>query len=292
MLRVLMFDLNETLVHGRTPLPHAREALEALEGFHTADDGPLMTCLLGEVEAPIGSGVEAVFQSFLEELEECGLADLFDPVEQRVTLPQHAGLDKLERRAFETALQRLGACAGLEECLFVTGNPARAAAAADLETLRLGEDFSQWADAPLLLASRIAPLSEENFERALRVQLAAVHQLDLVSVQRQPGSRMVRARVKKWIPLTGIRLGPLEGVHVQLPVEAEIKLDVAGRPESIQDGVPSAADMEEAAAFARGLLENRQVRLASSPAPAATHEVETDPRGRRFLKRRAFYSAA
>src|SRR5262249_6650807 len=128
MIRVVMFDLGETLVdNDRRPFPHITDALTAIAAFKTADGKPLHSCLVSDYTMPeppaTQAKITALFKKYLAILDHTGLRAFFEPVEKRVTLSTHAGVAKPDRRIFETALQRLGVKVPLEERLFITEDP-------------------------------------------------------------------------------------------------------------------------------------------------------------------------
>ena len=117
MIKVLMLDLGETLLHGETPFPHVTEALTAFNGFTTAAGAPLAVCLASDFEmaaSPVTPNkISVIFKKYLKILERAQLRQFFEPVAKRVTLSTHAGVLKPDRRVFETAVKRLGAVAQL-----------------------------------------------------------------------------------------------------------------------------------------------------------------------------------
>src|SRR5262245_58309669 len=124
MIRVLMLDLGETLIHNESPLPHVIDALAALMQFETAAGELLEICLVSDFKMAEPGATQAqineLFLEYLDVLEHTGLKDYFEPVERCVTLSTHAGAKKPDRKIFETAIKRLGVSARLEECLFIT----------------------------------------------------------------------------------------------------------------------------------------------------------------------------
>jgi hypothetical protein len=73
MIRVLMLDLGDTLVHDRNVFLHAREALEAIASFETAAGEPLATCLVSDYHMPSPPAtqekIEGIFQEFISILD-------------------------------------------------------------------------------------------------------------------------------------------------------------------------------------------------------------------------------
>jgi hypothetical protein len=89
----------------------------------------------------------------------------------------------------------------------------------------------------------------------------------------------------------------LAGVYVGVPVSARVELDAGGRVRSVGLEETSAESTREARAFVRNLVATGAVRGTSAtghgpvrrgPPTRATHEVVTDERGRRVLRRIGF----
>jgi FMN phosphatase YigB (HAD superfamily) len=301
MIQILLLDLGDTLVHDDQVLPHAREALEALAGFETAAGEPLSLGLVSDYTMPeppvTPQKIDALFQEYLQVLRRLDLLQFFEPPEQHVTLSTHAGVLKPDRRVFETAIARLGVRARLTDLLFITEDPDHVAACRRLRMHALhfagpggGDgDFTDWAEAPLLVARLVAPDSDADLEAALNVYLGATRGLTVTAIRREPGGQTVHAQAQVWHPLADAKLGALSGVHVELPADVEIRLDERGRVRSLRTGRPPAEAVREAAAHVGTLLANRQVHLAPGPlAPGTTHQVEVDAEGRRRLTRKRF----
>jgi beta-phosphoglucomutase-like phosphatase (HAD superfamily) len=300
MIRVLMLDLGETLIHNEAPLPHVPEALGALTQFETASGDPLPVCLVSDFTMPAPpvtkAKIDALFHQYIDSLEHAGLKDFFEPVEQHVTLSTHAGVNKPDAKIFETAIERLGVNSELAECLFITENldHIKACGKLHMKTLTFGakgspDGFVDWALGPMLIAKLIAPESHKDTELALKVSLAATHQMNLVSAAPGRAKGDLSARVKVWHPLNDPSLGELSGVRVELPTDAEIKLDATGAIRSVQQSRPSDEAVAEATQYVRGLAGTGKIASKTNKRPlGATHEVSVDSEGRRYLKRKRF----
>jgi FMN phosphatase YigB (HAD superfamily) len=167
MIRVVMFDLGMTLVDAdRRPFPHVEDALTAICSFKAADGEPLCSCLVSDftMAAPpvTDTKIAALFEQYLSILDGTGLRSFFEPVDKRVTLSTHAGVQKPDRKIFEKSIERLGTNVPLEECLFITEEPTHIEEARKnlkMATLRFRSvasdqfDFDDWAQAPALIAS-------------------------------------------------------------------------------------------------------------------------------------------
>lgn len=294
MIKVLMLDLGETLVHQTTVFPNVVEALDALSRFETADGKPLALCLVSDFEMPASpptkEKIKAIFQKYLALLDGFGLKRFFEPVERHVTLSTHAGAFKPERSVFEMALKRLKVTARLDECLFLTENLEHVQACRNLgmKTLRFGSpgDFSDWSEGPLLIAKLVAPDNDLNLQLALNVRLAVTHELAGVMVlEKEPGDK-IHSQAQQWV---SVAQPGEESLAAQVPGEVEIELDSTGRIRSVEVGQPDSEMLEEFRSFAESLKANQQIsRGAGVLQPGATHKIETDEKGRRRLVRKRF----
>jgi hypothetical protein len=301
MIRVLLLDLHSLLADDGGRLPHVAEALEALRQFETRSGAPLALALISDrreaTPGPARQASETRFQRVVADLNRLGLTRFFEPVDQHVTLSGQAGARKLDPRVFATAVERLGSDVSLGECLFITGREGRTPAGRSrkVETVRRGPagspgaDFSDWSEAPLLVAHRVASASDHNLHLALNARLAVTEGLRLTVLTGRSADGRIQAQARVLHPLQGPRLGAAEGVHVELPAKAEIRLDPRGQIEAVERDEPAAEDVAEATHFAETLADNEQVGAAPGPLPpGATHQVETDAEGRRVLKRKRF----
>jgi hypothetical protein len=199
----VMLDLGKTLVHDGAPFPHVPEALAAFNEMQTAEREPLGICLVSDftmpTPPPTPEKIAAIFEEYLGVLDGFGLREFFEPVEQRVTLSTHAGERKPHRAVFEKALERLGSNARLTECLFITEKEehlTEARQALGMETLRFGaaEGFTDWEEAPLLVAAKLALPPPGEPGPCARPWLRAKHSPQLLRVEPSADPKIVRLR--------------------------------------------------------------------------------------------------
>src|SRR5262249_50344191 len=150
--------------------------------------------------------------------------------------------------------------------------------------------FDDWSEGPMVLARVIAPESRKDVELALKASLAATHRMDLVSAAPGRSARdPINARVKVWHALADPPLGDLDGVHVELPADAQVHLDERGGIASVRQGRPTDEEVAEAAQYVRGLAKTGKLVSDPNERPlGATHEVTVDSEGRRYLRRKRF----
>jgi hypothetical protein len=306
VIRTLIFDLGNTLVRESdlTLFPHVLSALHAVEGFVAEDGSPLERCIGSNypAEVPVSPArAEQAFQEFLGILEQVGLAALFQPAGRRVTISAQVGVAKPNRAFFEGALARLGLPPELDACLFVTEEEDHIAKAAamGMRTLRFGghqsppaagADFSDWAEAPALIAARVTPGRSPNLTAAVGAFLETAQGLSGVKVT-PPGRAgdPFRAEALARVPLADPALGGLNGVHVDLPVYPAVWVSAEGHVTRLEGAAPAASDRDEAAGHLLSLVSNGQVEALPGQSPLGpTHRVEIDDRGRRVLTRKRF----
>jgi hypothetical protein len=306
MIRVVMFDLGNTLVRESdlSLFPHVLPALRTIEGFRTEDGRPLERCLASNFPAQVPvppPQAEQAFREFVGLLDRVGLAGLFQPAERRVTISAQVGVAKPERAFFEGALARLGLPGALDTCLFVTEDEDHItrATALGMQALRFGghqsppaagADFSDWAEAPALVAARITPGRSANLTAAVRTYLETAPGLSVTAVA--PPARAgdpFRAEAQARAPLSDPALGPLDGVYVDLPVRPAVWVSASGHVTRVEGTAPSGSDRDEATQHVLSLMSSGQVDNLPGQSPLGpTHRVEVDAQGRRSLKRKRF----
>lgn len=305
MIKVLMFDLGDTLVDSaRRPFAHVPAALSAIAQLKTAAGRPLRSCLVSDVTLAAAPGARAktaaLFAEYLALLDATGLRPFFEPAAKRITLSTHAGAMKPARAVFEKALKRLGVAATLDECLLVTENAAHVRAARSslhMAALRfrppgasVGDagDFDDWADAPALIAHRVAPGDAGNLQALVKAHLAA-QGVELDAARAAPVGDAVDAAGHVWCAVSVPGCPDLDGLHVALPVTSRVGRDARGRLASAAVAAPSAGELAEAASFVQSLAAHGQIggrALAGAARP--THQIEADAQGVKRLVRSRF----
>jgi hypothetical protein len=298
MIHLLLFDLGGTLIRQRTAISHVPEALKTISEFHTADGGRLSLSIVSDylppappvTEAKIAA-LEAQFQSVLAA---AGLAEFFAPFEKRVTTSTRAGVNKPDRRIFELAIERSGVAASLSECLFITEDEAHLAACRNLgmSVLRFGSGpgiqpaFSDWLRAPLIIAAVVGAAASSNHMAAVRLFLRQTH--GLADFEGRQTANTLRGQARREVELHSPRLGPLDGILVEVPVDVTVHLCADGDIDQVRISEPAADTVSDAASFVKSLLDNEQIALPDRPSDNATHAIETDANGRRRLVRRRY----
>lgn len=300
MLCVLMIDLGGTLVdQDDYVFPYVQEALATLQDFETESHTQLSLCLVSDYYMPTTERtVQTIFEEYVARIKRADLARFFEPVQRHVTLSTHAGVNKPDRRIFELAIERLGLTAGFDECLFITENKEHIEACRSLgmKTLRFGEgrtgsDFSDWSEAPLLIAPMVNAESTNNLEKALRLRLSVEHDVEFMAITGRSKEGTIRGQAKTWHALPNTETDSGSGSQITLPVDVEINMDLQGRVLAIKRHPPDSKQVDEATHYVKTLEENKQISRKRGPlSPGETHRETTNKKGEKRIKRERFSS--
>jgi hypothetical protein len=164
-----------------------------------------------------------------------------------------------------------------------------------METLLFGPeeskeaDFSDWSEAPLLIARKVAPDNSNNLQLALKLRLAAAFDMELLTVNDSKKSNLVQGRAKKFFPVDLKVHGAQETVALPLPVNVKISFDEDGRIRDVSSDQPDPEALAESKHFLKTLAANNQIsRDPKTLKGNETHELTVDRSGRKVLTRRSF----
>jgi FMN phosphatase YigB (HAD superfamily) len=304
MIRVLFFDLGNTLLReaDRVLFPHVIDALQTISQLKDEAGSSLKRVLASNFPAQLpvpDSKLAQVFAEVVGILRHAGLAEFFEPIDRHVTISAQAGHAKPDGEFFIKALQRLGGAQTLAECVMITEDAAHIAACRNLgmKTLQFGghvspppanADFSNWLDAPMLLARLVSPHHTANVETAIRGRLEAAFPVNISSVEPSHATSTVRAHGTRLIKVTDPELGDLDGLHVEVPIHPTIQLDVAGRPIAFDGLHPSAKDIAESTSNLKSQASTGQISGVNESPLGPTLKVVVDSQGRRVVRRKGY----
>ena len=111
MTRAVLFDLGNTLEENDVPLPGAREMVEATAALRDRTGQPAVR--LGLVSDFFEPGapeeIPQIREQYFAILDRIGIRDLFEPVNDHVTLSTEVGSAKPAEVKFRAATDRAGA---------------------------------------------------------------------------------------------------------------------------------------------------------------------------------------
>jgi len=135
-VRLIVFDLGETLEHRGRLRAGARALLDALKASPDGEGHPPEMALLsdyGEAASPAESA--RLRKEYLAGLRSLGLARYFKPPDKRVTLSSDIGAFKPDKHLFRTATNKIKPGLPYHDVVFVTENAAHVRAARGLGML-------------------------------------------------------------------------------------------------------------------------------------------------------------
>ena len=132
VVNLVLFDLGDTLEHDDVLLPGARDTLEALLALHDEDGQPAVRLgLISDFITPNGpEEIPAIRQQYFAILDVIGIRDLFEPVEEHVTLSTEVGVRKPDEAIFKAAVEQ--GESSFADTIFITENRGHVLAARQL----------------------------------------------------------------------------------------------------------------------------------------------------------------
>ena len=132
-MKVVLFDLGDTLEHQDTLLPGAVETLTSISRIRDEDHQSVTMGLVSDFDMPQSPAeIPAIRQRYLAILDNLRIRDLFEPVDVGVTLSTEVGVDKPDPRVFRAALDKFSPGLAFESAMFVTENQGHVLAARSL----------------------------------------------------------------------------------------------------------------------------------------------------------------
>jgi phosphoglycolate phosphatase-like HAD superfamily hydrolase len=129
-VKLILFDLGQTLEDRDVLLPGALETLEALAGLGDGDRPAPLLGLVSDYDMPTEPGqVPIIEQRYYALLERLGIRTFFEPVAERVTLSTQVGASKPDESVFRAAVVKADAGLRFRDVLFVTENRGHVEAA-------------------------------------------------------------------------------------------------------------------------------------------------------------------
>lgn len=203
-MRLLLFDLGETLERRGRARPGAAELLRALGRVRDGDgEAPLLALVSDYGLASTPAEAAGLRRDYLRELRATGLARFFAPFDARVTLSSDVGALKPDARIFQAAVARAGPGLGLHDAVFVSENAAHVRAARALGLLAVQVRAASAPRGPGLPFDELLPVLTRLLEFApcaKAAPLRAKRQASLAAKSKQADAQ-VQALVAQVDPL-------------------------------------------------------------------------------------------
>lgn len=132
-MRIVLFDLGDTLEHDDVLLPGAEETLKAIQTLSDWRNEPVAIALVSDyTDAETLAQATELREEYYSGLDRLGIRPYFEPVATHVTLSTDAGVGKPDPKIFEMAIGKLSPDAHFHQAFFVTENAAHVKAAREL----------------------------------------------------------------------------------------------------------------------------------------------------------------
>lgn len=129
-MKLVLFDLGDTLESDGVLLPGALETLETIASLGTDGRPAAWLGLVSDFHMPTGStDVATIQQRYYSLLDDLGIRPFFEPVAERVTLSTEVGVFKPDEAVFRAAASKAGPAVAFKDVLFVTENLSHVLAA-------------------------------------------------------------------------------------------------------------------------------------------------------------------
>ena len=125
-MKIVLFDLGETLEHEDTLLPGAIETLSSIQNMEDSTSQPVILGLVSDFGLPQNPGdqneIKAKQEEYHEIIENLGIRPFFEPVNERVTLSIEVNAFKPEEKIFRDAVDKVSEGLSFENVIFITEN--------------------------------------------------------------------------------------------------------------------------------------------------------------------------
>ncbi|MET1088440.1 MAG: M28 family peptidase [Arthrobacter sp.] len=132
-MKLILFDLGNTLESGGVLQPGALETLESLAALRNGEQPAAELGLLSDFDMPDEpSDVPVIQQRYYQLLDDLGIRQFFEPLAEHVTLSTEVGVFKPDEAVFRAAASKADPALEFGDVLFVTENRTHVLAARDL----------------------------------------------------------------------------------------------------------------------------------------------------------------
>jgi len=107
-MRIIFFDLGQTLEDNGVLLPGANDLLSAIQSMKDSNEELPVTALVSDYyEADRPEDIEVLKKQYYNDLEELGIQSYFQPLSQKVTLSTEVGVRKPNEKIFRSAIDKI-----------------------------------------------------------------------------------------------------------------------------------------------------------------------------------------
>lgn len=198
-VKLVLFDLGNTLESGGVLLPGAMETLHAVASFRMEGQPAPALGLLSDFHMPRQpQDVAAIQQQYYDLLDDLGIREFFEPVAQHVTLSTEVGVFKPEAAMFRAAASKLSPDLDFKDVLFITENRNHVLAARLLGLVAVHLRGPGQSDADVDTLAGLLPLIRQFLEDGEPPETTVVHDSPAT---RDDVMRRIRGTDARWTRL-------------------------------------------------------------------------------------------
>ncbi len=137
-MKVVLFDLGDTLEHNDELLPGALETLAAIRSMKDPEgNAPVLALVSDYYEAIEPGDVQRLRKQYYSLLDDLGIKSFFEPLAGRITLSTEVGVGKPDKKIFRAAADKIKPGLDFHHVIFITENADHVAAARALGMIAL-----------------------------------------------------------------------------------------------------------------------------------------------------------
>src|SRR5262249_20098898 len=191
MIKIVLLEFEDTLITSASVLyPGVMGAFSTLQKFETDDQRKLLLYLFSLTPEMWRGTSDRSLDGLRARLDALGMSSFFDPIGEHVVVVGED--DVTQRGVLDAVLSHSSFHASLDEIVLVSGSQSVSHAIEQnkLRSFRFSQSkrdgsnqFSDWAELPLLLANLFDSARQKNLEIALRSYLSSRQNLSLASLR-------------------------------------------------------------------------------------------------------------
>jgi HAD superfamily hydrolase (TIGR01509 family) len=132
-MKIILFDLGQTLEDDGILLPGAADVLSAIQTMKDPDEELSVTALVSDYyEAESHEDIEVLKKQYYKDLEKLGIQSYFQPLSQKVTLSTEVGVRKPDKKIFRTAIDKIYRNLPFHHVIFIADSLVHVTAAREL----------------------------------------------------------------------------------------------------------------------------------------------------------------
>jgi FMN phosphatase YigB (HAD superfamily) len=132
-MKMILFDLGQTLEDRDVLLPGARKTLQAIQAMRDSNGEAVVMALVSDFDMPDRpEQIPVIRQQYYDILDSLSIRSFFEPVSERVTLSTEVGVFKPDEKIFRAVVNKIDEGLSFQSVIFITENLAHVEAARNL----------------------------------------------------------------------------------------------------------------------------------------------------------------